>query len=189
MVAVLLMVLAAESSSLDAHADEVASQRSRPRLHASVGGGASGALGGAAGGGLAFKGELGLLLGDRLSLLVRVGAGTTVVFGALFQGGLGVAASWGDHVLLGVGAELATLGAPALATHQGFSVAALFPFRFSWSPGKRSEEEVKRKGLQLSAEFSPGFTLGPSGGGPFVPFNPTRTLALGASVWVSHAWW
>ncbi len=189
MVAVLLMVLAAESSAVEERADAVEAQRSRPRLHASVGGGASGALGGAAGGGLAFKGELGILLGDRFSVLIRAGAGTTVVFGALFQAGLGVAASWGDHVLLGVGAELASIGAPAIATEQGHGVAALFPFRLSWSPAGRADDAVKRKGLQLSGELSPGLTLGPAGGGPIRPFTSALTFALGASVWVSYAWW
>lgn len=186
MVAVLLLVLAADTSSID----EVAQQRTRPRLHASVGGGASGALGGAAGGGLAFKGEVGLLLGDRFSVLVRAGAGTTVVFGSLFQGGLGVAAAWGDHVLIGVGAEAALLGFFSIATDQGRSAVLLFPFRVSWSPGERAEAAVARKGLQLSFELSPGLTLTPTGGGELGgPINPPHSFALGASVWVSHAWW
>lgn len=188
MVAVLLMVLAAESSSLEARADEVASQRSRPRFHASVGGGASGAIGGGAGGGLALKGELGLLLGDRVSVLLRAGAGTTVVFGALFQGGVGVAASWGDNLLLGVGAEVASLGSFSIATDQPKGLALLFPFRLSWSPGGRAEGAVARRGLQLSAELSPGLSL-TDAGGPFGPRTPERSLALGGSLWVSHAWW
>ncbi len=190
MVAVLLLVLAADASSIEVHTDEVAQQRSRPRVHASVGGGASGAIGGAAGGGLAFKGEVGVLLGDRFSVLVRAGAATTIVFGWLFQGGLGVAASWGEHVLIGVSAEVASLGLFSLATDIGGAALLLFPFRFSWSPGDRADDAVARKGLQLSFELSPGMTLTPTGGGEArAPINPPLSFALGASVWVSHAWW
>lgn len=186
MVAVLLLVLAADASSLD----EVVQQRTRPRLHASVGGGASGAMGGAVGGGLAFKGELGLLLGDRFSVLVRAGAGTTVVFGSLLQGGLGVTASWGDHVLIGVSAEAAMLGLFGLATDLGAAAVLLFPFRFSWSPDDRTDDAIARKGLQLSFELSPGVRLTPTGGGEArAPIDPPLSFALGASVWISHAWW
>lgn len=166
----------------------MASHRGRPRLHASVGGGASGAIGGAVGGGLAFKAEVGLLLGDRFSVLARVGAGTTVIMGALFQGGLGVAVSWGDHVILGVGAEAARIGLLGIATDQSVASVLLFPFRVSWSPGRRADDAVSRRGLQLSAELSPGLTLTPTGGFAIRP-TPPGLLAFGASVWVSHAWW
>jgi hypothetical protein len=167
--------------------EEAASMRAATRWRAGLG--AAGLFGlanysPALGVGLTL--DTGVVLGDRLSLLVHGEVGSVVI---TVVGMAGVLAEYalGDHFSVGLGAGF-SFWAPLFFGDGSLFYGLTFPMRVSWAPNGRSPHETARAGLFVSAQVAPGFSLQPTYfyqlGRPLPPeAGVAATLSVGYALW------
>lgn len=136
----------------------VLEQRPASRLRATLGVGAALQLARvASAGGLALVGDLGVVLGDRLSLGLHGSIGSLVLTA---HGSLGAAADYfvSEHLALGLGVAF-TGWVNGFAGAYGNFFGITVPLRLAWFPGERRPTEVERRGLVVAFELAPGLDL------------------------------
>ena len=137
-------------------------------------------------GGVGFALDAGVVLGDRLSLLVHGQVGS-VVF--TLAGGGAVLGEYAisDHFSAGLGVGF-NVWAPLIYGSGILFYGLTFPIRLSWAPNGRAAHETGRSGLFVSLQVAPGFSLQPTYfyqvGQPLPPEAAVAaTLSVGYALW------
>lgn len=146
-------------------------------------------------GGLGLTAEVGIVIGDRFTIMYR-GEIASSVGSIIGTNGAFVDVSFGDHFALGVGAAftlwstLVYLGDNSYT--QPFS-GFTFPLRAHWNFGSRENGVAQRSGLTLSAHFAPGVSTVPSYERCFDCFyvgpSSSSAFAFTAGAGLGYLWW
>jgi hypothetical protein len=127
-------------------------------------------------------------LNDRVALVGRLTVGTIVVVSAAHVG-LGVDLTVSERFNFGFGIAAALTGGTFV--DQPVDLGVQVPLRLSFAPTARTPGALRRGGLVLFAELSPGLTLVGGGGlryGP-APTPALGPLALQGALGIGYGWW
>lgn len=159
-------------------------RRPEARFRATLGAGAAMQLARSGpAGGLALAGDLGVVLGDRVSLVLQGSVGSLVLTA---HGSLGAGVDYlaGEHWSLGLGVAFTgwVNGFPgAYGNFLGLTV----PVRLAWLPGARRDTAIERRGLVVTLEVAPGLDLRPTTFGGITvsaEFGAALLLSIGYTV-------
>ncbi len=135
--------------------------------------------------GVGLTADLGVSVGDRLSLFVHGEVGTIVVT-VVGGGGLAVEYALNDHFSVGLGASLMGWGALFFGS-SGF-LGVMFPLRVNFAPVARAANELRRTGLLIGLQVAPGVSVQQTHSFQSrFPIPPEPGFS--ATVSVGYGWW